>query len=162
MTGGTWVCTISMQTYCLHARGQAFTVSDTWQTPAAHASLHAHAHFHPSLARQACQKQQRLAWSSHSTGKNACTRNTRLTVSAQAGSSSRQRKVQQIPIFPLGMVALPGAVTPLNIFEARLQHRLCLCFADAGMLQVAFLILLCLLDRRYRVLFSTLLAGDDG
>ena len=37
-----------------------------------------------------------------------------------------------LPIFPLNMVALPGSSIPLNIFEAR-----------------------------YRVLFSTLLSGDD-
>jgi Lon protease-like protein len=47
------------------------------------------------------------------------------------GSSSGERV--RLPIFPLSVVALPSANTPLQIFEAR-----------------------------YRVLFSTLLAGVDG
>ncbi|KAL3148884.1 hypothetical protein ABBQ32_001754 [Trebouxia sp. C0010 RCD-2024] len=88
---------------------------------------------HPELARHSFCKNTTLVWSLQSRARQLCRPSLQFRVSAQAGSPSRQRNIQQIPIFPLGMVALPGAVCPLNIFEAR-----------------------------YRVLFSTLLAGDDG
>lgn len=52
---------------------------------------------------------------------------------AASSSDSGVTKRQRLPIFPLGLVALPGTNVPLQIFEAR-----------------------------YRVLFSTLLDGSDG
>lgn len=90
-------------------------------------------HHQPLLNLQARNRHNHLAWTSHSNCRQRSTRLAKCAIFATSSSSSRQRKIQQIPIFPLGLVALPGAVTPLNIFEAR-----------------------------YRVLFSTLLAGDDG
>ncbi|KAI8110970.1 hypothetical protein M9434_004544 [Picochlorum sp. BPE23] len=48
-------------------------------------------------------------------------------------SSSSKAAQENLPIFPLGIVALPASQCPLHIFEAR-----------------------------YRVLFSTLLDGDEG
>lgn len=50
-----------------------------------------------------------------------------------AASSESSSNTETLPIFPLGLVALPSASVPLHIFEAR-----------------------------YRVLFSTLLAGSEG
>eukprot|EP01025_Chloroclados_australasicus_P056838 TRINITY_DN706_c1_g1_i1.p1 TRINITY_DN706_c1_g1~~TRINITY_DN706_c1_g1_i1.p1 ORF type:complete len:309 (+),score=26.22 TRINITY_DN706_c1_g1_i1:41-928(+) len=47
--------------------------------------------------------------------------------------SENTKNVKQMPIFPLGLVAFPGADVPLQIFEAR-----------------------------YRVLFNTLLSGKKG
>ena len=52
---------------------------------------------------------------------------------ANADADDRTTTTTTIPIFPLGIVALPAAQCPLHIFEAR-----------------------------YRVLFSTLLAGSQG
>lgn len=59
----------------------------------------------------------------------------RVRASGSSGSGPRSEvsKLQRLPIFPLGLVALPGTSVPLQIFEAR-----------------------------YRVLFSTLLDGSDG
>ena len=54
-------------------------------------------------------------------------------VRAAAGSKAVPGTKEKIPIFPLSSVALPAAEFPLQIFEAR-----------------------------YRVLFSTLLAGAEG
>lgn len=48
-------------------------------------------------------------------------------------SSSGEKVIKQIPIFPLSVVALPNVVVPLHIFEPR-----------------------------YRVLFNTILSGDEG
>ena len=119
-----------MQTYCFFVHGPAVTTLEKAHQPAmALAGSRAFALPHPLLARQGCLKHTSPAWSLPNTASQVCKRSRRFAVSAQAGSSSRQRNIQQIPIFPLGMVALPGAVTPLNIFEARLQR--CICFADA-------------------------------
>ncbi len=74
--------------------------------------------------REACHIQKSMVWSSHFASKQRHNTCSRLRVVTQASSSSRQRNIQQIPIFPLGMVALPGAVTPLNIFEARFASEL--------------------------------------
>ncbi len=80
---------------------------------------------HSLPGREACHTiQKSMVWSSHFASKQRHNTCSRLRVVAQASSSSRQRNIQQIPIFPLGMVALPGAVTPLNIFEARFASEL--------------------------------------
>lgn len=52
---------------------------------------------------------------------------------AKKEEGKKAGSVVRLPIFPLGIVAMPATTVPLNIFEAR-----------------------------YRVLFNTLLAGDDG
>ncbi|GMH44451.1 hypothetical protein BSKO_12403 [Bryopsis sp. KO-2023] len=54
-------------------------------------------------------------------------------VRAESGEGKKTGTVMRLPIFPLGIVAMPATIVPLNIFEAR-----------------------------YRVLFNTLLAGDEG
>ncbi|PSC67358.1 ATP-dependent protease [Micractinium conductrix] len=61
-------------------------------------------------------------------------RQARRCVAAAAAKQPRQGGTREkIPVFPLGIVALPAADVPLQIFEAR-----------------------------YRVLFSTLMAGAQG
>ena len=71
------------------------------------------------VRREAWHIQKHLVWSSLHKSRQPQRTHKRPRVTVQASSSSRQRNIQEIPIFPLGMVALPGAVTPLNIFEAR-------------------------------------------
>ena len=111
-----------MQTYCLHVQGSTGTTLDRrHQLAMAPARFRVIAPSHPVLAGQRWHKHISLTSNSPDTARHV-SRSRRFVVSAQAGSSSRQRNIQQIPIFPLGMVALPGAVTPLNIFEARLQQ----------------------------------------
>lgn len=111
-----------MQTHCLFTQSIVLRTIQKWHhAPSAHLNVQT-SPYCPSLAGRACRQHPELAWTSPLTTRHKCARRRRLEVSAQAGSSSRQRTTQEIPIFPLGMVALPGAVTPLNIFEARLQN----------------------------------------
>lgn len=74
---------------------------------------------HNAFCREARHIPQHLVWSSLHKSRQTQRKHKRPRVTVQASSSNRQRKTREIPIFPLGMVALPGAVTPLNIFEAR-------------------------------------------
>lgn len=98
---------------CLHRRYQCATAQD----------VRVVASSYPLRAGRGWCKHASLTSSSPDIARHV-SRSRRFLVSAQAGSPSRQRNIQQIPIFPLGVVAFPGVVSPLNIFEARLQ-RVC-------------------------------------
>lgn len=74
--------------------------------------------------------------------------------------------IRRLPIFPLGMVAFPTAQASSSVhlvgysaaegFARMARTRLT--YASARTMQVP----LTIFEARYRVLFSTLLAGDEG
>lgn len=64
-----------------------------------------------------------------------------------AGDQESIGEVRELPMFPLSVVALPGCLTPLFIFEARSDLR-------AHTQPEKFVC-------RYRMMFNTLLAGGS-
>jgi hypothetical protein len=72
----------------------------------------------PARRQQACQPACQAPLRSGQ--QEQLSRRSRVVARAEASdSSSSSGEVQQLPIFPLSLVALPSAAVPLRIFEAR-------------------------------------------